>query len=55
MAYLADQLPLSAHEGDAVLHGQVQPSLVGLLQREIEIKPVETDLWGGWGVGGGVS
>lgn len=49
MAYLADQLPLSAHEGDAVLHGQVQSSLVGLLQREIEIKPVETDLWGGGG------
>lgn len=46
MTYLADQLPLSAHEGDAVLHRQVQPSLVGLLQREIKIKPVERD-WGG--------
>lgn len=46
MTYLADQLPLSAHEGDAVLHGQVQSSLVGLLQREIKIKPVERD-WGG--------
>lgn len=46
MTYLANQLPLSAHEGDAVLHGQVQSSLVGLLQREIKIKPVERD-WGG--------
>ena len=43
MTYLADQLPLSAHEGYAVLHRQVQSSLVGLLQREIKIKPVERD------------
>lgn len=52
MSYLADQLPLSAHEGDAVLHGQVQSSLVRLLQREIKIKPVETDWFWGWGGGG---
>lgn len=49
MTYLANQLPLSAHEGDAVLYGQVQSSLVGLLQREIKIKPVERD-WGGGSV-----
>ncbi len=40
-AYLANELPLSAHEGDAVLHRQVQSSLYGLLQREVKVKPIE--------------
>lgn len=40
--YLADELPLSAHEGDTVLHRQVQSSLYGLLQREIKVKPTES-------------
>lgn len=39
--YLADKLPLSAHEGDTVLHRQVQSSLYGLLQREVKVKPTE--------------
>jgi len=39
--YLADKLPLSAHEGDAVLHRQVQSSLCRLLQREVKVKPAE--------------
>lgn len=41
--YLADKLPLSAHEGDAVLHRQVQSSLYGLLQREIKVKPTQRE------------
>lgn len=40
--YLADKLPLSAHEGDTVLHRQVQSSLYGLLQREIKVEPTES-------------
>lgn len=40
--YLADKLPLSAHEGDTVLHRQVQSSLHGLLQREIKVEPTES-------------
>lgn len=39
--YLADKLPLSAHEGDTVLHRQVQSSLNGLLQGEIKVKPTK--------------
>lgn len=38
--YLANKLPLSAHEGDAVLHRQVQSSLCGLLEREIKVEPI---------------
>lgn len=45
--YLADKLPLSAHEGDTVLHRQVQSSLYGLLQREIKVKPAERQEKGG--------
>lgn len=41
--YLADKLPLSAHEGDAVLNGEVQFSLCGLLQREVKVKSRERD------------
>lgn len=42
-AYLSDELPLSAHEGDAVLHRQVQSPLDGLLQREIKVEPAEKE------------
>ncbi len=42
-AYLANELPLPAHEGDAVLHRQVQSSLYGLLQREIKVEPTERE------------
>lgn len=41
--YLSDELPLSAHEGDAVLHRQVQSPLDGLLQREIKVEPAEKE------------
>lgn len=41
--YLSDELPLSAHEGHAVLHRQVQPPLDGLLQGEVKVKPTEED------------
>lgn len=37
--YLSNEFPLPAHEGDAVLHGQVQSPLCGLLQREVKVKP----------------
>lgn len=38
---LPDELPLSAHEGHAVLHRQVQPPLEGLLQGEIKVEPTD--------------
>lgn len=41
MSYLPDELPLSAHEGHAVLHREVQPPLDRLLQSEIKVEPAD--------------
>lgn len=37
--YLADELLLSAHEGHAVFHRQIQLSLGGFFQRKIKVEP----------------